>query len=280
MAKRKSTSSKAAAKRKSARTTSGSAAKKKSTKRTKKTAKRTTKTTKRATKTTKTKSTKSKATKSAGAAAKAKKKSAKKAPAKAASGRSRTAEANSKNSAGSAPARSGNSAPKNSASTSTEPSKSQGNAAPAHNATNGDDGAASINSKPVRLPKSPLTKRQLNHFRSLLLAKRAEVVGDVTNLTDEARLSSQSAVGGSSHVPIHMADLGSDNWEQEFTFGLIANERTLVREIDEALARIANRTYGICLGTHEPIPVERLEAKPWAKYCIQYATLLEEGRAS
>ena len=72
-----------------------------------------------------------------------------------------------------------------------------------------------------------------------------------------------------------MADIGSDNWEQEFTLDLLTAERDLVREIDGALERINNGTYGICLGTNKPINRSRLKAKPWAKYCIEYARELE-----
>ena len=80
-------------------------------------------------------------------------------------------------------------------------------------------------------------------------------------------------------MPIHMADLGTDTWEKEFTLGLIANEQARVREIDAALERIANKTYGVCLATHKKIQDARLRAKPWAKYCIEYARAREEGRA-
>ncbi len=127
-------------------------------------------------------------------------------------------------------------------------------------------------------PKSPLNKRELESFRQLLLAKRATLVGDVTNMTDEAlRKSRQDSAGDLSNMPIHMADLGSDNFEQEFTLGLIENEHAMLREIDEALQRIEDRTYGICLGTGKPISKARLRAKPWAKHCIEYARRLERG---
>ena len=78
-------------------------------------------------------------------------------------------------------------------------------------------------------------------------------------------------------MPIHMADLGSDTWEQELTLGLIENERGLLREIDEALDRIEDKTYGICLATNRPISKSRLRAQPWAKYCIAYARKRELG---
>lgn len=130
-----------------------------------------------------------------------------------------------------------------------------------------------------KLPKTKLSRKELKEFKELLLAKRRELIGNVGNLTDEALgRNRRDAAGDLSAMPIHMADLGSDNWEQEFTLGLIDNERKLLREIDEALARIEDGTYGVCLATHAPITPERLRAKPWAKYCIEYARARESGR--
>jgi len=132
---------------------------------------------------------------------------------------------------------------------------------------------------PDALPKTRLSPEVLQEFRQLLLQKRMELVGDVDNLTGEAlRRSRSEAAGDLSRMPIHMADIGSDNWEQEFTLGLIHNERELVREIDEALRRVDEGTYGVCLATRKPISITRLRAKPWAKYCIEYARLRERGR--
>ncbi len=143
-------------------------------------------------------------------------------------------------------------------------------------ATSADDGL-----EPEKeMPKTHLTDAQLQMFREMLMGKRRELLGDVRTLTKDALgRSRQDSAGDLSSMPIHMADIGSDNWEQDFTLGLIANERHLVREIDEALSRIDNRTYGVCLVTHRPITIARLRAKPWAKYCIEYARQLETGRA-
>lgn len=133
--------------------------------------------------------------------------------------------------------------------------------------------------KRPRKVKTYLTAKELREFKELLLQKRAELAGDVRRLTSEAL--DRKALGGGDHssMPIHMADLGSDNWEQDFTLGLIANEAAVVRDIDEALARIQNRTYGICMATQNEISPARLRAKPWAKYCIEYAREREAGRA-
>jgi RNA polymerase-binding protein DksA len=127
--------------------------------------------------------------------------------------------------------------------------------------------------------KTYLTAKQLREFKAMLLLKRGVLAGDVERLTSEALKGKGQGYSDQSTMPIHMADLGSDNWEQDFTIGLIANEQNLVREIDDALARIDEKTYGMCLATGEQISLARLQAKPWAKYCIEYERAREEGRA-
>jgi RNA polymerase-binding protein DksA len=124
---------------------------------------------------------------------------------------------------------------------------------------------------PVIPEKNPLTQKDIEMFRKLLLKKRQELVGDMDVMTEDALKKSRSESSGDlSYMPIHMADVGSDNFEQEFTVGLIKNERDLIKEIDEALARIDKGTYGLCIGTGKPIEKSRLKLKPWAKYCIEY----------
>lgn len=121
------------------------------------------------------------------------------------------------------------------------------------------------------VPRSSLSSAELDRYRRMLLAKRDQLLGAVTHMENEALGKSRSeSAGDLSQMPIHMADIGTDNYEQEFTLGLIANERETLKEIDEALARIDAGTYGVCLGTHKPISKARLDARPWARYCIEY----------
>jgi RNA polymerase-binding protein DksA len=115
----------------------------------------------------------------------------------------------------------------------------------------------------------------------MLLEKRREIVGDVNEMHDEALKKSRlDATGDLSSMPIHMADLGTDNYEQEFALGLMDSERKLLEEIDAALQRIEEKTYGICEGTGKPITKARLKAQPWARYCVEYARMLEQGLVS
>jgi len=115
--------------------------------------------------------------------------------------------------------------------------------------------------------------RDLDNFRELLLAKRREILGDLRSMEHEALRTS----GGSnlSNLPIHMADMGTDNYEQEFTLGLVEKDRQMLREINAALIKIQNGTYGICEGTGKPISKERLEYQPWARFSIEYARKME-----
>ena len=130
----------------------------------------------------------------------------------------------------------------------------------------------------TRKKKRSPTASDVKHFKQMLLEKRMEILRNVTEIEDEALKKSRlDASGDLSSMPIHMADLGTDNYEQEFALGLMDGERKLLREIDFALERINNGTYGICTETGQPIAKARLEAQPWARYCIEYARKLENG---
>ena len=134
--------------------------------------------------------------------------------------------------------------------------------------------AVPTNGKP-RKNQAGLSPKELEHYRDLLLEKRRELVGDMYSMESEALRTS----GGTnlSSLPLHMADMGTDNYEQEFTLGLVEKDRGLLREINTALAKIQDGTYGVCEGTGKPITKVRLEAQPWARYSIEFARQKEKG---
>jgi len=126
--------------------------------------------------------------------------------------------------------------------------------------------------------KNGMSAKEVQDFREKLLVKRREIIGDVNEIEGETLKKSRlDASGDLSSMPIHMADLGTDNYEQEFAIGLMDSERKLLNEIDDALRRIDKGNYGVCEGTGKPIAKARLEAKPWARYCVEYAKMVEEG---
>jgi DnaK suppressor protein len=110
----------------------------------------------------------------------------------------------------------------------------------------------------------------------MLLDKRKDLLGDISGIAAGAFRGGNGG-GDLSSMPTHPADIGSDNYEQEFSLGLLESERALLEEIDDALQRIEDRTYGVCVGTGIPISVPRLNARPWSKYGIEYARMVEQG---
>ena len=122
--------------------------------------------------------------------------------------------------------------------------------------------------------KTKLARKDLNRFRTQLLIQRAELVGDLSAMEGQAL---RSGAGNPSHMPIHMADVGTDTFDQDFMLGLAEAERRRLREIDVALKRIEDRTYGVCELTGKTIPKARLDAKPWARYTIESAREVERG---
>jgi len=111
---------------------------------------------------------------------------------------------------------------------------------------------------------------ELARFKRALLDRRQELVGDMTRMGDEAmRKSRQSASGDLSSMPYHMADIGTDNYDQEFTLGMIENEEDEVRAIDEALEKIEKGTYGVCESCGCKIKKARLKFVPHARNCIE-----------
>ena len=123
-----------------------------------------------------------------------------------------------------------------------------------------------------------LGPKELGEFRDLLLHRRKELLGNVSRMREEAlNKNRQDAAGNLSKFPTNPADLGSDNYELEFTLSMLEGERVLLKEIDEALNRISQGTYGVCEGTGEIIDRDRLLFEPWARYTVEYAGLLEKG---
>jgi RNA polymerase-binding protein DksA len=136
------------------------------------------------------------------------------------------------------------------------------------------EAAAGPSEQQIREIKTKLGKKELDEYRLLLHAKRRQLVGMLSGMEDEALRSSG---GNLSNMPVHMADMGSDVYEQDFTLGMAENERALLDEIDAALQRIEDKTYGVCQMTGKPIAKARLDAKPWAKYTIEAERISESG---
>jgi RNA polymerase-binding protein DksA len=125
---------------------------------------------------------------------------------------------------------------------------------------------------------STFTRDELGLLRETLQSLRARLRGDLDQMTDEAlRRDNNGGTGNLSNVPLHMADLGTDNYDQEFTLELIENEQSTLELVNEALTRMEEGSYGVCAECSEPISKPRLQAIPYAQHCISCARKAEGG---
>ena len=117
---------------------------------------------------------------------------------------------------------------------------------------------------------------EMKVFKVALVEMRARLRGDVSTMADAAlRKTRSEASGDLSSMPIHMADIGTDAFEQEFTLSLMATEEETLDLVEQALMRIQDRTYGVCEECEGVIAKKRLEAIPFAPLCIRCAQTLE-----
>src|SRR5579864_2469685 len=94
---------------------------------------------------------------------------------------------------------------------------------------------------------SAMKSEELKAYRQMLVSLRARLRGDLDQMTDEALKRNQpDSSGNLSNVPLHMADVGTENYDQEFTLGLIENEQETLDQIQDALTRIDAGTFGRC----------------------------------
>jgi RNA polymerase-binding transcription factor DksA len=123
-----------------------------------------------------------------------------------------------------------------------------------------------------------MTKAELETYRDTLLTLRSRLTGDVSHLADEAlRARGGEASGSLSNAPLHMADLGTDNFEQEFTLSLLQNQEQALKEITEALERVRQGTFGRCEECEGVIPKARLQALPYTRHCVACARKLQQS---
>ena len=108
-----------------------------------------------------------------------------------------------------------------------------------------------------------------NRFRELLLDERKRVVAAIENLHEDHVGTLSDEAGEEVAFDNHLADTATETYDRELDYSLEENSEHVLADIDGALKRIEDGTYGICTSRGEEIPVERLEARPWATLCIE-----------
>jgi RNA polymerase-binding protein DksA len=113
-----------------------------------------------------------------------------------------------------------------------------------------------------------MTKDQLKKFREALLVERNKFASEIRSIAREASKDLRETSGDLSTHPIHMADISSDTYERELSMSLASTEQEVLYQIDDALTRVDDGTFGICQQCDKPISMSRLKAVPYGPLCI------------
>ena len=114
-----------------------------------------------------------------------------------------------------------------------------------------------------------MTSIETGEFKKLLEAERARLHDAVEFLEKETAVSLEDEELGGRGVDSHMADMATSTYHRELDEGLEESAQTTLDEIEAALGRIEDGSYGVCEVCGKPIGAERLSAIPWARLCIE-----------
>jgi len=126
-----------------------------------------------------------------------------------------------------------------------------------------------VRKKEAQSKQPKMRAADLKRFRRLLLAYREKLASSMDSMEDEALNKNRQEASGDLAVLPEMVDIASDNYNQEFTIGLIQNQNQVLRMIDDALAKIEQGQYGVCESCNQSIKKARLSALPYARLCIE-----------
>lgn len=117
--------------------------------------------------------------------------------------------------------------------------------------------------------KSPFDQQTIQYFKELLLEKRREAEEEEQKIEDNISNLNEANNADQSSVTHHMGDFGSDTEEMQLNYQLLERTRKYLNQINNALQRIEDGSYGICKATGKPISKGRLESVPHTRYSIE-----------
>lgn len=124
-----------------------------------------------------------------------------------------------------------------------------------------------------------MLKKEAKRYRESLLKLKERIAEDVKHISEDALKKSQKdAAGDISGYTLHPADVATDAYDREFSLSLASNDRTVLVQIDDALKRIEEGTYGTCEQCKKAIAKIRLKALPFARCCLKCQSVQEKSR--
>jgi len=126
--------------------------------------------------------------------------------------------------------------------------------------------------------KGHLSVKQIKAYEEVLLSTRDKIMKAVQHIESQNLNSHKESAGDLSGYSLHMADVGTDNYDRELALDVVGNEQDILYQIDHALVRINSGSFGICEMYGTQIPSPRLDAIPWTPYCKEAAEKIEKER--
>jgi DnaK suppressor protein len=118
--------------------------------------------------------------------------------------------------------------------------------------------------------KKKFVKKDLVEFKKLILKIKDSVQDGIQHIADDTLKKSQKdASGDISGYTYHMADVATDTYDREFSLGLASNDRQVLYELEDAMKRIEDGTFGTCEDCKNLITKTRLKAVPYARLCVK-----------
>ncbi|MFH0738908.1 MAG: TraR/DksA family transcriptional regulator [Candidatus Omnitrophota bacterium] len=118
--------------------------------------------------------------------------------------------------------------------------------------------------------KKKYTKKDMGNFKKIILTKKEGIMDDIKHISDDTLKKTQKdAAGDISGYTYHMADVATDTYDREFSLGLASSERELLYELDDALKKVEDGSFGICEQCKSLITKTRLKAIPQARFCVK-----------
>ncbi|MDD4899273.1 MAG: TraR/DksA family transcriptional regulator [Candidatus Omnitrophica bacterium] len=118
--------------------------------------------------------------------------------------------------------------------------------------------------------KKKFNKKELADFKKMILKRKEEILDEIQHISDDTLKKSQKEASGDiSGYTYHMADVATDTYDREFSLGLASSGRELLYELEDALKRIDDGTFGICESCKSTITKTRLKAVPNARFCVK-----------
>ncbi|MFV0337445.1 MAG: TraR/DksA family transcriptional regulator [Chthoniobacterales bacterium] len=132
---------------------------------------------------------------------------------------------------------------------------------------------------PKAAPAKPLSKTALAFLekqKQRLLILKDTLLDSMREVARDSLRNSANGGEGSSAFGQHQADAGSETYDRDFALSMLSHEQDSLYEIDEALRRIDQHTYGICEMSNKAIPKARLEALPFTRYTVECQAEIEK----